>query len=319
MEAPGQPLEGPRASQPAAQRDGHSPDRAPTRCVWCGAPLDGSARHLAGRTRCATCGVATTDPWPGAESLERAYARYRPESGRFSGVGDAVLRRTRARLARRVDRLAPAGRVLDVGAGDGTLIDALRARGREVLGLERDARHEAVREGTVFDVEGSWSAIVFWHSLEHLPAPRADLDEAAAKLEPGGALLVAVPNTESLQARLFGDRWLHLDLPRHLAHIPASALVERLGSLGLDVTRVSHWRGGQIVFGWLHGVVGWLPGRPSLYDAIRAPDARSEPITSVERAVALGVATLLLGPALLASGVEIAMRRGGTVYVEAHG
>ncbi len=319
MEAPGQPLEGPRAPRPASRCDGRSPERVPTLCVWCGADLDGSARRLAGRTRCADCGVATTDPWPGIETLERAYARYRPESGRFSGAGDAVLRRTRARLARRVDRVAPPGRVLDVGAGDGTLIDALRARGRDALGLERDVRHEAIRDGSISDIEGSWSAIVFWHSLEHLPAPGADLDEAAAKLEPGGALLVAVPNTESLQAMLFGDRWLHLDLPRHLAHIPASALVERLGSLGLDVTRVSHWRGGQIVFGWLHGVVGWLPGHPNLYDAIRAPDARSEPMTSVERAVALGVATLLLGPALLASGVEIAMRRGGTVYVEAHG
>ena len=99
-------------------------------------------------------------------------------------------------------------------------------------------------------------------------------------LAPGGVLVVAVPNAGSLQARLLGERWLALDLPRHLVHLPAEALLERLRSLGLTVERVSFWRGGQVVFGWLHGLVGALPGRPDLYDAIRRPEARSRPISA---------------------------------------
>lgn len=290
---------------------------APAECVWCGAALGPSAVRLRGRTRCPACGAATTDPWPDSVELDEAYARYRPETGRFSGLGDALLRLTRARLAGRVDRLAPSGRVLDVGAGDGTLIDSLRARGRDALGLERASRHEAVQEAGITEVEGEWAAVVFWHSLEHLPTPGGDIDRAASQLCPGGVLMVALPNTDSLQARLFGDRWLHLDLPRHLVHLPAGALIERLRALGLEVTRVSHWRGGQVVFGWLHGWVGWLPGRPDLYDAIRTPRARSRPMAARSRALALGVATLLLVPAAVATAVEIAARRGGTVYVEA--
>ena len=42
---------------------------------------------------------------------------------------------------------------------------------------------------------------------------------------------------------------------------------------------MSHWRGGQALFGWLHGLVGSLPGRPDLYDAIRRPEARSRPLS----------------------------------------
>ena len=292
-------------------------DLRPTSCVWCGGPLDASALRLGGRTRCPACGVATTDPWPGEATLVAAYARYRPDAGRFSGIGDAVLRRTRGLLARRIDRIAPPGPVLDVGAGDGTLVDALAARGREAVGLERDARHPALREAEVEDVEGTWSAVVFWHSLEHLAAPAASLAAAAARLNPEGVVFVAVPNTDSLQARLFGDRWLHLDLPRHLAHMPARALGARLRELGLEVTRVSHWRGGQIVFGWLHGAVGRLPGRPDLYDAIRAPEARSRPMAAGTRRTALAAAALLLVPALAATAVEVATSRGGTVYMEA--
>ena len=292
-------------------------ERKPPSCAWCGAEWDAAARHLPGRTRCGSCGAATTDPWPTAEQLERAYASYRPESGRFASAGDALLRRTRALLGVRVDRIAPPGPVLDVGAGEGSLLDALEARGREALGLERRSRREDVRESDISEVEGEWAAIVFWHTLEHLPAPGAAFDRACALLRPGGILLVAAPNDASLQARAFGDRWFHLDLPRHLVHLPAAALIARLRSHGLRVTRVSHWRGGQVLFGWLHGMVGKLPGRPDLYEAIRRPEARSRPMPAPRRAVALAAAVLLFPLAALASAVEVAARRGGTVYVEA--
>jgi hypothetical protein len=63
---------------------------------------------------CSHRGVANTDPWPTEAELDAAYRSwYRPASGRFSGIGDAVLRRTRSRLARRLDRIAPPGPVLD--------------------------------------------------------------------------------------------------------------------------------------------------------------------------------------------------------------
>ncbi len=207
--------------------------------------------------------------------------------------------------------------MLDVGAGDGTLVDALERRGRDALGLERDSRHPRVREAEITEVEGQWSAIVFWHSLEHLSTPGHDIDQAARQLAPGGILLVAVPNSDSLQALVFRDRWLHLDLPRHLVHLPAAALTHRLEFLGLELTRISHWRGGQVVFGWLQGLVGVLPGRPDLYDAIRRPEARSRPMPGPKRAIALGGAVLLFVPAVLASAVEVLAQRGGTVYVEA--
>jgi SAM-dependent methyltransferase len=288
------------------------------RCVWCGAPFARTdAEPGRGRRDCVRCGTATTYPWPSPAELEHAYAHYRPEDGRFSWLGDAVLRRTRARLAARIDRVAPPGPVLDVGAGDGALLDALHVLGREAIGLERDSRREDVREADLTEVEGHFAAIVFWHSLEHLPSPGASIDHAAQRLMPRGVLFVAVPNGASLQARVFGDRWFHLDLPRHLVHLSTRALTGRMRALGLAVTRVSHWRGGQMLFGWLHGLVGTLPSEPDLYDAIRRPEARSRPLSHRQRALALAAAAVLFPIAAAATVLEVAVRRGGTVYVEA--
>lgn len=261
--------------------------------------------------------MANTDPWPSKAELEAAYAGwYRPDSGRFSGLGDAILRRTRGRLARRLNRIAPPGGVLDVGAGDGALLDALTACGRRALGVEREVARPNVRAGDLGDVGGVWAAIVFWHSLEHLPEPGMELERAAALLAPGGVLVIAVPNADSLQARLFGDRWLALDLPRHLVHLPAAALLERLRALGLRRERLSYWRGGQVAFGWLHGLVALLPGHPDLYDAIRRPEARRAEPSPAGRTFVLAAGVLLSPLALAAAAAEVAARRGGTVYVE---
>jgi SAM-dependent methyltransferase len=267
------------------------------------------------------CGAASTYPAPDDAELEAAYAGwYRPAAGRFAGGGDRVLRRSRATLARRLDERAPAGPVLDVGCGDGALLDALRARGREALGLERTSSRPDVRarELTDFDERaGEWAAVIFWHSLEHLGEPAEALQRAYELLRPGGLLVIAIPNRESWQARLLGERWFGLDVPRHLVHLPASTLIGAARARSLRIERVSYWRGGQVMFGWLQGVVGALPGHPSLYDAIRQPDARSRELSPRQRLATVAAGVALTPVAFALAVAEVSAQAGGTVYMEA--
>jgi 2-polyprenyl-3-methyl-5-hydroxy-6-metoxy-1,4-benzoquinol methylase len=288
------------------------------RCAWCDHQFDHTDEHLTGRVRCGRCGVATTSPWPSDEQLSEAYAVwYRPTSGRFSGLGDKVIRRTRSALADRLHRLLPPGPVLDVGAGDGTLVEAFVGHGREAVGLEPYSSGPHIRNAEVEEVDGTWSAVIFWHSLEHLRQPARALSHAATLLAPGGTLIIAVPNATSMQARAFGDRWLALDLPRHLVHLSPPALLAKIEALGLRVERVSYLRGGQVVFGWVHGFVGKLPGHPDLYDAIRRGEARQAAQSPAVRLYALGAAVAALPFALAATAVEVTARSGGTIYIEA--
>ena len=286
-------------------------------CAWCGRGFDAAATRLGRRTVCPSCGVGTTSPWPTAAELDDAYGSwYRPESGRFSGIGDQIFRLLRGGFSRSLVKISPPGPILDVGAGDGTLVDSLRAKDRDATGLDPFSSRPDFLTSDIDEVEGEWAAVVFWHSLEHVPTPVRHLQAATRLLQPGGVLIVAVPNASGLQAKLFGDRWLHLDIPRHLVHIPAATLVKTLRDLGLQIDRVSYFRGGNIVFGWLHGLVRSATGL-DLYDAIRKPEARSAPMGRSERLIALTTGALLLPIAALASLLEIALRRGGTVYVEA--
>ena len=125
-----------------------------------------------------------------------------------------------------------------------------------------------------------------------------------------------MPNFDSLQARLFGSRWFHLDLPRHYTHFSARALEGLLSRHSFRVVRRDHFCLEQNPFGWLQSSYNAL-GFPEnlLYDFLKAPSAKSGTAREHSLACVLALALLppLLGLSLLLTVLEAALRRGGTV------
>ncbi|HYR93816.1 MAG TPA: class I SAM-dependent methyltransferase [Methylomirabilota bacterium] len=259
-------------------------------------------------SQCRRCGFARTDPIPA--SLDRYYAdRYR----RFSPLAAWVLRRL---YLRRVDgwlsRLPARGRVLEIGSGTGWMLGAFRARGWAAIGSERSvasaavSRHasgaamfvgdlSAVRPGATCDL------IVMFHVLEHLADPQQVLSEAAARLGPGGTLVLGVPNIASWQARAAGRHWLHLDVPRHLVHFTPDALERALRASGFRVTRIDFTSLEHDPLGWVQAGLSRLGFEEALIlkVLIRMP-RRSGPVATVAAlllAIPLGVVGLILAAA----------------------
>ncbi|HEY4428072.1 MAG TPA: class I SAM-dependent methyltransferase [Solirubrobacteraceae bacterium] len=178
-----------------------------------------------------------------------------------------------------LSRFVVPGRLVEIGAGFGVFARAARNAGFEVTGIEMDRRSVEYLEDVV-EVKAIQSsqpeqvlaalppsrAVVMWHSIEHLPRPWDVLRSAAANLEPGGVLAIATPNPDSLQFRLLGARWAHLDAPRHLFLIPARALERQAEELGLRRVLIAtgdpsgrHWNR----FGWEHALRRHPARRPS--------------------------------------------------------
>lgn len=245
-----------------------SPDatRTATTCAWCEQPLVEGPLRAAGRMRCESCGSTTLTAWPSSTELARITAAVEasPAAKRMCSLGEAARRHARRRLAVRISRVAPPGPVLDVGSGDGLLLDALRATGRLVTGIARPAPRAGYQDVEITELGGRYAAIVFWQSLGRLPAPGAALEHAAALLKPGGMLAIAQPSPTRQQARALGDRWLTRELPRQRVDIPPQTLLDRLNGLGLRIERVDHLldadrlMAGQAVGAWLHGLLGGI-------------------------------------------------------------
>lgn len=131
---------------------------------------------------------------------------------------------------------APAGRVCDVGCGEGARLERLAELGWIGIGVEPDERAAALGRARGIDVRtgllpqlgfaaGSFDAVTFGHVIEHVPDPLGMLTEARRLLAPGGRLAVATPNAAGLGAARWREAWRGLEPPRHLqVFTPASLL-----------------------------------------------------------------------------------------------
>jgi SAM-dependent methyltransferase len=87
----------------------------------------------------------------------------------------------------------PPARVLEVGAGDGSLVRALRAAGYEVLAIDPRSESEDVRAVALAELDepaGSFAAAVAIVSLHHVDPLEESCLRLGKLVEPGGALVV---------------------------------------------------------------------------------------------------------------------------------
>jgi SAM-dependent methyltransferase len=183
------------------------------------------------------------------------YPPYEAASGRLQSLVYATIRRWQAwRGLRssplRTPRDETATAALDVGCGRGDLGAALIERGWQVTEAEPSAeacevargRGVDARVGTLTSLKlepGAYGAVVFQHSLEHVPGPAASLAAAWRALRPGGVVIVSIPNFGSWQRRRFRSTWFHLDLPRHRTHFTREGLANALRRAGFDIEQLS--------------------------------------------------------------------------------
>lgn len=202
--------------------------------------------------RCRTCGLLRLHPPPDERALAEAYsASYAPHtrpglSGRAKGLLEHWSVRRLARY------LGAPNRVLDIGCATGDLLLAIRRAGNpSVTGVEpveaavtaARARGLTVHHGAVEDArfpDAAFDTVILSHTLEHVRDPAATLREVRRILVPGGALILWLPNVESIEARLLRTWWIGYDAPRHLTTFGITTLTRSLEASGLRVERVTH-------------------------------------------------------------------------------
>jgi ubiquinone/menaquinone biosynthesis C-methylase UbiE len=203
---------------------------------------------------CADCTARFTQDAPGAGDIGRYYRseNYISHTNTRRGLVNKLYHRVRTitlaqkrNLIKKVTGLNT-GHLLDIGAGTGLFVDAMRKAGWKVTGLEPDeqARRRAGEMNIVLNDAAdlfslhpaSFNAITLWHVLEHVHDVHGYLVQAAKLLQPGGKLVVAVPNYTSADAQAYSEYWAAYDVPRHLYHFSPAAMRKLLQQHGFQVT-----------------------------------------------------------------------------------
>jgi 2-polyprenyl-3-methyl-5-hydroxy-6-metoxy-1,4-benzoquinol methylase len=148
------------------------------------------------------------------------------------------------RILERIRSHRPDGRLLDVGAGTGMLVEQAVAMGYEAEGVEPSRwmqgrageRGLPVRLGTFPhpQCKGPYDVVTLIDVIEHVADPLGLLRSVREALRPGGLLAVVTPDVRSLAARLLGRRWWHFRLV-HIGYFDRNTLTLATRQAGLEL------------------------------------------------------------------------------------
>jgi 2-polyprenyl-3-methyl-5-hydroxy-6-metoxy-1,4-benzoquinol methylase len=184
---------------------------------------------------CSSCGFHFTNPRPSLSNIGHYYksedyvSHSSSKKGFINSIYNFIRNYTIKQKVNLLKSLSKKTEVLDIGAGTGHFLNACKTNGFSVLGLEPD--EDAVNFAknnfqldlkplaTLYDLESnSKDFISMWHVLEHVYNLKQDFTEIVRVLKDDGFLIIAVPNMESYDAKIYKENWAAYDVPRHLYH-----------------------------------------------------------------------------------------------------
>jgi SAM-dependent methyltransferase len=204
--------------------------------------------------RCANCGLLFRYPQPVSAELQALYVASwtAPVSNQAkTGSIDSDLAAQYVwHLTEAVGRTGIAGsRLLDFGAGNGTVSVALRNAGASVWAVEPYGYEHVRRQGIPvfrqFDdlpASAEFDGIVLMNVIEHVEEPWDLLRRLHSRLAIGGWLFMATPNAAGLNARVFGSSWREVRNKVHLHVFTQCSLDVLLSNCGFPVSRELRWR-----------------------------------------------------------------------------
>lgn len=187
--------------------------------------------------KCKKCKVFFTNHFISNEELKLHYSNhyYSKDLSRLKGFFEDFIPLRWLQRKSNVERFKPAGKILDIGCGNGKFLLSLKKDKWEIHGVEltEESAKLALQQSVKVHIgdilkldlfDEYFDVITMWHVFEHIRDPQTLLRKIYSWLKRDGLLVIAVPNIDSLQAKIFYKCWYHLDMPRHFFHYSPESL-----------------------------------------------------------------------------------------------
>ena len=219
--------------------------------------------------KCKQCGLVYMNPQICSGHMgyfyPKDYAPHQANTKRIQGK-DAARANLRKRpfFACLDSKLTQESRVLDVGCGNGFFLSQVRALAQcQVYGIDiSEIAAESAKKNYGLDIftgtilespfpDNSFDVITAWSFLEHVNNPAEVMLKFANLLKKDGLCILTTPNFDSLNAKLFQDKWYHLDCPRHLFIYNPRTVAAMLEKSGLHARKIIYDKASKGVLGSL--------------------------------------------------------------------
>lgn len=192
-----------------------------------------------------THGYLETHPQPDPISLSKYYeseeyiSHTDSKKGLMSFLYQRVKKYSLQKKVKLITKLnGGVGSLLDFGAGTGDFLKLASHKKWIVDGVEPNAKARSLAASKEIELreklshlkDEKYDVVTLWHVLEHLPNLEEAISEIGAKVEKGGALVIAVPNYKSYDAQYYKQFWAAYDVPRHLWHFSRDAMQQLFSS-----------------------------------------------------------------------------------------
>lgn len=232
-------------------------------CQVCGSAqrkhlFTGPDRHLGhpgqfALYQCEHCGLIYQYPQLSWQQLEPYYQGDYDSYGKLLRQESSPVKRRLQRIGTLkqrtfIERFCKSGNLIDIGCGNGVFLEEMQlAGGWQLQGIEPNTSAATFAQAqlsipvTTLPFEqaeiapNSQDVLTMWNVFEHLYAPMDALKKAYEVLKPGGHLIIAIPNPDSLSRHVFGRYWMGWELPRHLFLFPVHTLKQAVEAHGFRV------------------------------------------------------------------------------------
>lgn len=135
--------------------------------------------------------------------------------------------------------------LLDIGCGDGLLVELGQAAGISCAGTEqRESLCQQVRaqlgDSAIVSSDitqlasASYDVVCLLNVIEHLRQPKEMIDEIYRLLKPGGILLIHAPNMGGIPAKLQRESWNQIEPFEHFYYFTVKTLNQMLADVGFE-------------------------------------------------------------------------------------
>jgi 2-polyprenyl-3-methyl-5-hydroxy-6-metoxy-1,4-benzoquinol methylase len=180
--------------------------------------------------KCKKCGFVFCKNIPSADTLNEYYKHY----GKTDFISPITIKRYNEWLDK-FEKYRKHNTLLDIGCGNGFLLEQAKQRGWKVYGTEYSTQlvqvceakgitmyHGALSTNTFADLE--FDVITSIEVIEHINNPLEEMQHISRMLRTGGLFFCTTPNFNALSRYYLKDKYNIISYPEHLSYYTPKTL-----------------------------------------------------------------------------------------------